>query len=102
MTRRVLLTCVLLLFISSPLLAHDARPLSIMIVEQQERTYRVDLRVPPSVEADNWPVISFGGAACTARSGGIRQLVDAAAETQLVGCKSPLENQRIGVRYKLF
>jgi hydrogenase/urease accessory protein HupE len=102
MTRRAVLTCFLFLSFSSPLLAHDARPLSIMIVEQQERTYRMDLRVPPSVEPDNWPEISFAGAACTARSGGIRQLVDAAAETQLVACKSSLESQRIAIRYKLF
>ena len=103
MTGRVLPACVFAILFSPPLLvAHDARPLSIMVVEQQERAYRVDLRVPPSVEPDNWPEISFEGTACTVRSGGIRQVVDAAAETQLVTCASSLEGRRIGIRYKLF
>jgi hydrogenase/urease accessory protein HupE len=92
-----------------PALAHDARPLSIMIIEQQERTYRVDVRIPPSVEASNRPEISFAGGSgpgttggCSVHSGGVREVVDAALETMLVGCASSLEGQRIGVRYKLF
>jgi len=99
--RRVLVACIAWGALSQPLAAHDARPLSIMIVEQQERTYRVDLRVPPSVETDNWPEVSFMSG-CAVHSGGIRQAVDAAAETLLVACGSSLEGQRLGIHYKLF
>jgi hydrogenase/urease accessory protein HupE len=86
---------------ATPAWGHDARPLSIRIVEQQERTYRVDVRIPPSVEPDNRPAISFP-AGCTIRSGGVREGVDVAMETMLLACSSPLEGQRIEIHYTLF
>ena len=98
---RLLVACLALFAASQPVVAHDARPLSIRIIEQQERTYRVDLRVPPSVEISNWPEISFTES-CTTRSGGVRESLDSAVETILVGCPSSLEGKRIQIQYKLF
>ncbi len=39
--------------------AHDARPLSITLIEQAVDVYRVVVRIPPSVEAANFPQITW-------------------------------------------
>ena len=99
-----LFICVALLASARPAWAHDARPLSIQIAEQQKSTYRVDLRMPPSIDALNQPEISFPEA-CTIRSGGVRQSADAFVKTMFVVCSAledGIEGQRIGIRYALF
>ena len=99
-----LFVCIALLASARPAWAHDARPLSIQIVEQQRSTYRVDVRMPPSIDALNQPEISFPEA-CTIRSDGVRQSADAFVKTMLVVCSAledGIEGQRIGIRYALF
>lgn len=39
--------------------AHDARPLSITLIEQGVDVYRVVVRIPPTVEAANFPQITW-------------------------------------------
>jgi hydrogenase/urease accessory protein HupE len=82
-------------------LAHDARPLSILIVEQQEHTYRVDVRVPPSIERENHPEILWPDG-CDVRSRSHRAAIDSRAESMLIACSAGLEERRIGIRYPLF
>jgi hydrogenase/urease accessory protein HupE len=94
----------LILAFVQPLRAHDARPLSIFIAEQQKNAYRVDVRVPPSIEADNRPEIVFPED-CSVRSGAVRQITDAFAKTMFVTCptlNTGLEGQRIRIQYALF
>ena len=82
-------------------LAHDARPLSIMIAERQEHVYFVEVRIPPSVESANWPSVSWP-AGCSVRPGSIQDAAGVGMETMLVSCPAGLEGRRIGVQYKLF
>lgn len=94
----------LVLVMAQPAQAHDARPLSILIAEQTKSTYRVDVRMPPSIEADNEPQISFPEG-CAVRSGPVRQSMDALARTMFVACPSlvdGLDGRRIAIRYPLF
>jgi len=102
---RMVAACgLLLLGVAQPLRAHDARPLSIFITEQQKNAYRVDVRMPPSIEADNRPEIVFPDG-CTARSGVVRQITDAFARTMFVTCatlRNGLEGERLRVQYALF
>jgi len=103
--RRVLLAaCCLLFLIAQRVSAHDARPLSVSIIEQQERTYRVDVRMPPSIESSNRPNISFPEG-CMVHTGGVREVTDAWAQTLLVACsglREGLAGQRIAIHYTLF
>jgi hydrogenase/urease accessory protein HupE len=81
--------------------AHDARPLSVMIAERQQHVYFVEVRIPPSVEPDNWPSVSWP-VGCSVRPGGIQDAAGEGLETMLVSCPAGLEGQRIGVQYKLY
>jgi hydrogenase/urease accessory protein HupE len=81
--------------------AHDARPLSINIVERPPHSYRVDVRVPPSVDAGNQPSLIWPSR-CQVQSEARRDADGAGLETVLVTCAGSLEGQRIAVRYALF
>ena len=81
--------------------AHDARPLSILIAERQAHIYRVDVRMPPSLEADNRPEILWPDE-CTVSSHGIREGLEATEDTMLLKCTAELEGQQIRIRYPLF
>jgi hydrogenase/urease accessory protein HupE len=81
--------------------AHDARPLSVLIAERQAHTYRVDVRMPPSLEADNRPEISWPGD-CSVSSHGVREGTEATEDTMLIKCAAGLEGKQIGIRYPLF
>ncbi len=87
--------------VPGPARAHDARPLSILIAERQEHVYFVEVRVPPSVESDNRPSVSWP-AGCSVRAGSTPDAAGAGSETMLLSCPAGLEGQRIGVQYKLF
>src|SRR5215471_8326152 len=84
--------------------AHDARPLSVFIVEQEPHTYRLDLRMPPSIDSLNRPEVSFPEG-CTVHSGAIREATDAFAQTAIAACPAlpeGIEGQRISVHYTLY
>jgi hydrogenase/urease accessory protein HupE len=81
--------------------AHDSRPLSVMIAERQPHVYFVEVRIPPSVESDNWPAVSWP-AGCSVRPESMQDVFGAGMKTMLVSCPTSLEGQRIGVRYRLF
>ena len=102
--RRIILliaVCLAYLATAEHVLAHDARPLSIMIVENQEHVYRVDVRIPPSIDAENHADISWPGG-CTIRSRSMRQAGETRAEFMVVGCPMGLEGRRVGIHYALF
>ena len=53
---RALASCVL---VALPALPHEARPVSLGIVERVAGEYQVELRVPESIEAFNRPVVRW-------------------------------------------
>ena len=56
---RALFVALLVLAAYSPAEAHDARPLSVEIVEETGYVYRVRIRIPPTVEFSNRPTIEW-------------------------------------------
>ena len=93
--------CLFVLASAEIAFAHDARPLSILIAERQAHTYRVDVRMPTSLEADNRPEIMWPNG-CVIPSHGLREGTEATEDTLLLKCTSGLEGQPIRIRYPLF
>jgi hypothetical protein len=93
--------CLALLANAGRALAHDARPLSILIAERQAHTYRVEVRMPPSLEADNRPEIGWPDE-CSVSSRGVQEGVEATQQTMLLKCSSGLDGKRIKIEYPLF
>src|SRR3972149_92559 len=81
--------------------AHDARPLSIVIVERTPHVYHADLLIPPSVDSINEPSVIWPEECRPARppavsAGEIRRI------KHIMVCSGPIEGRRIGIRYALF
>jgi hydrogenase/urease accessory protein HupE len=93
--------CLAFLACAESVFAHDARPLSILIAERQAHTYRVDVRMPPSLDAENRPEILWPSG-CVVSSHGVREGIEATEDTILLKCTTGLEGQQIGIRYPLF
>lgn len=79
--------------------AHDARPLSIAIVEQTNDVYRVVVRTPPTVENQNWPRIEWPEP-CRVLESTSAGSVPAAA--MLVSCPGGLATRRIRIDYPFY
>lgn len=89
----------LMLALSSAAVAHDARPLSITLVEQTEGLYRAVVRAPPSVDAANTPDVVWP-AACTLLE--TAPLALAPGSTSLVSCPGGLASRTIRIEYPLY
>jgi hydrogenase/urease accessory protein HupE len=79
--------------------AHDARPLSIAIVEQGDDLYRAVVRAPPTVDAGNAPRILWPEACEILQSAPLAQ---APGSMSLVRCAGGLANRTIRVDYPLY
>lgn len=79
--------------------AHDARPLSVAIVEQTEGLYRAVVRAPPSVDGQNTPQIVWPDACMQLESA---PLSYALGSTNLVSCTGGLQDRTIRVVYPLY
>src|SRR5215471_1239125 len=97
----LLSVCVSILMFAGKGIAHDARPLSVLISERQAHTYRVDVRMPTSLDADNHPEILWPNG-CSVSSRGTREGVDSTEETMLLKCGAGIEGQKSEIRYPLF
>lgn len=99
--RRGFVVPVLLVVSALPLAgrAHDARPLSLTIVEQTSDIYRVVVRVPPTIEAANSPQIAWPEgcepAEGTATGGNL-------VSTSLVSCPGGLAMRTIRIEYPYY
>jgi len=82
-----------------PAAAHDARPLSITIVEQGEDLYRAVVRAPPTVDAGNAPRIVWPDACEILQTA---PLDYTPGSLSLVRCAGGLENRTIRVDYPLY
>lgn len=84
---------------TSAAMAHDARPLSVAIVEQTEGLYRVVVRAPPTVDGQNTPKIVWPD---TCKLLETAPLNYALGSTNLVSCAGGLQNRTIRVMYPLY
>jgi hydrogenase/urease accessory protein HupE len=81
--------------------AHDARPLSVLVVERAPHVYHANLSIPPSVDSFNEPSVVWpDGCRSTNQSAAsgpeIRRI------TTVMVCSDAIEGRTIGVRYPLF
>jgi hydrogenase/urease accessory protein HupE len=97
-TRKLLLIAALLPALAQ---AHDARPLSVIINEQTEHVYRVNLVVPPTVTSENQPQIIWP-AGCESHGHSSATTIESSSHKSLVTCTNGLENSAIRVKYALF
>jgi hydrogenase/urease accessory protein HupE len=101
MNRLVRLLAVLSALLSGlagPARAHDSRPFSVDLVEQDHGLYMVRLRVPPTVEAENRPDIVWP-AGCRLLGGGPRDGATEDMTTRMVACAGGLAGRTLTVRY---
>lgn len=97
----ILQAIVLMFAVAQPLPAHDARPLSILVVERTPHVYHADLSIPPSVDSVNEPsVIWPDGCRSTSQSAAFGPEIRRVKSIMV--CSSPIEGRSIGVRYPLF
>jgi len=82
-----------------PAAAHDARPLSIAIVEQGEDLYQTVVRAPPTVDTGNAPVIVWPESCEILQTA---PLLYAPGSLSLVRCAGGLENRTIRIDYPLY
>lgn len=89
--------CAVLLVLLAPLLqAHDARPLSLTLLEQGEGVYRTVVRAPPTLELLNAPILHWP-AHCEIRES--RALALALGSISLVACPGGLAGSSLRVEY---
>jgi hydrogenase/urease accessory protein HupE len=79
--------------------AHDARPLSITLVEQTTDVFRVVIRIPPTVEAANFPRVEWPGQ-CEALDDA--EPGQALISTGLISCPGGLATRRIRIDYPFY
>ena len=97
--RATALAAVVLLGATSAAHAHDARPLSISIFEQAMNLYRVIVRVPPTLDAENLPHVVWPDA-CNVHE--TVPLAADAGEATLIGCKNGLGGRQIRIQYPVY
>lgn len=81
--------------------AHDARPLSIEILEQSRHVYHVQMRVPPSVDSYNQPEIIWPEG-CRSLSQTAVVESEASRSIGIVRCSEGIEGRRLQFRYASF
>jgi hydrogenase/urease accessory protein HupE len=79
--------------------AHDARPLSVVIVEQSEGLYRVVVRIPPTVDAADEPRIAWPEQCKIRDESPLRTEVGG---TSLMACRDGLQGKTIGIEYPVY
>lgn len=82
-------------------LAHDARPLSVNVIEQSANLYIAHIRVPPSVPAEDLPSVVWPPA-CVIIGDDVRELTSEGRETTTLRCNDGLEGQHIKIAYRVF
>jgi hydrogenase/urease accessory protein HupE len=93
------LAALLALAAASSAAAHDARPLSITIVEQSEGLYRTVVRAPPTVDSANAPLILWPEVCNVLQTAALH---GTPGSTSLVRCTGGLANQTIRIDYPLY
>lgn len=84
--------------VSAMAAAHDARPLSIAIAEQADGVYRATVRIPPSIDTTNLPLIIWPSA-CEQRE---TAPLGENASISLIACPGGLEERTIRIEYPLY
>lgn len=89
------------LAVSAAALAHDARPLSINIIQQGPNLYAARIRVPPTLPVED-PVRVTWPAGCAVINDDTQDLGSYGWEIEAVRCRDSLEGQSIKVSYQVY
>lgn len=81
--------------------AHDARPLSVVIEETAPQVYAIRLRIPPTVERDNLPVMALP-AGCTLSGDATGTALVRAGRESLARCSAGLDGTALPLRWPLY
>jgi hydrogenase/urease accessory protein HupE len=95
------LLALLLLMLAAPAWAHDARPLAVTVTEQQDGRFLAQIRVPPTVAADNRPTIDWP-ANCSQALDEEGHPVALSASRIAVACEGGLSGQTLAVHYPIY
>ena len=98
---RALFVALLVLAAYSPAEAHDARPLSVEIVEETGYVYRVRIRIPPTVEFSNRPTIEWP-AGCVPGADRTGVPIGFSSFGGVMMCAGSLEGRTISFHYPQF
>jgi hydrogenase/urease accessory protein HupE len=102
MKRTISMAAVMALgLVPSTALAHDARPLSVVVQEKATHVYSVGILVPPSVDLTNQPKVEWPDG-CQMQGETTSTSLEATMQRGLVSCQASLENQLIKIHYELF
>lgn len=93
------LLAVLILACAGSSAAHDARPLSIAIVEQTESLYRAITRAPPTIDNQNTPQVIWPERCEVLESAPLDLSL---GTTTLLRCPDGLEQQQIRIHYPIY
>ncbi len=99
--RRSWLAALLVLAPLSSAEAHDARPLSVEIVEEPGHLYRVRIGIPPSVELSNRPTIEWP-AGCVPGEDRAGVPIGFSSAGGVILCDGSLEGRTLSFRYPAF
>jgi hydrogenase/urease accessory protein HupE len=97
--RRLLV--LLLLVLAAPAWAHDARPLAVTVTEQQDGRYLAQLRVPPTVSADNRPTLDWPDN-CAQALDEEGHPIALSASRIAVACEGGLAGHTLAVHYPIY
>lgn len=97
--RRLLV--LLLLVLAAPAWAHDARPLAVTVTEQQDGRYLAQLRVPPTVSADNRPTLDWPDN-CAQALDEEGHPIALSASRVAVACDGGLAGHTLAVHYPIY
>jgi hypothetical protein len=95
----VRLCTLFLLCIVTGVQAHDARPLTITMVEQGPDVFRVTLRAPPTLEAQNTPTLQWPDSCHLLESAA---LSSGLGSSSLVSCANGIAGALLELRYPTF
>ncbi len=98
---RAFLVCAWMLAFVAPAAAHDARPLSVNIVEQSAHLYIAYIRVPPTVSDQDRPQVLWPKV-CAVAGDDMRGIPVDGQERVTLRCQSGLEGTHIKVAYPVF
>ena len=95
--RRFALGCLWLISVTA--VAHDARPLSVTIVEQSPGLYRTVVRVPPTIETANLPEVAWPEVCESSEDAAVRADF---VRTSLLRCANGIATQTLAIEYPFY
>ena len=96
-----LIVFALSVFMAVPAAAHDARPLAITLTKQEGGFFETSILVPPSVAADNIPVLEWPDNCVVEQAQGASPLASYST-LRPVACEGGIAGKRLAIAYPIY